>query len=93
MLSRDATWIVPQTGRAVRAPGRRRQAAKILDALLFSVRPKRTRQLREPLAVARMLIEDEVREPGAWMPEQVVNAAPFLSRLATRGPKVDFPVG
>jgi saccharopine dehydrogenase-like NADP-dependent oxidoreductase len=43
--------------------------------------------------VARMLIDGEVREPGAWMPEQVVNVAPFLSRLATRGLKVDFPVG
>ena len=43
--------------------------------------------------VARMLIEGEVREPGAWMPEQIVNPVPFLSRLATRGLKVDFPVG
>lgn len=42
--------------------------------------------------VARMLIEGDVREPGAWMPEQIVDPVPFLSRLATRGLKVDFPV-
>ena len=59
----------------------------------FRSDPSGRGSLREPLAVARMLIEGEVREPGARMPEQVVNAAPFLSRLATRGPKVDFPVG
>jgi hypothetical protein len=40
-----------------------------------------------------MLIEGEVREPGAWMPEQIVDAAPFLSRLATGGLKVHFSVG
>jgi saccharopine dehydrogenase-like NADP-dependent oxidoreductase len=45
------------------------------------------------VGVARMLIEGEVREPGAWMPEQIVKPGPFLSRLATRGLKVDFPVG
>jgi saccharopine dehydrogenase (NAD+, L-lysine-forming) len=43
--------------------------------------------------VARILIEGEVREPGAWMPEQIVEPGPFLSRLATRGLKVDFPDG
>ena len=40
-----------------------------------------------------MLIEGEVRESGAWMPEQVVDSGPFLSRLATRGLKVEFPAG
>jgi len=43
--------------------------------------------------VARALIEGEIREPGAWMPEQVIDPAPFLSRLAVRGLKVDFPLG
>ena len=43
--------------------------------------------------VARLLIEDDVSEPGAWMPEQVVDPSPFLSRLATRGLKVEFPDG
>jgi hypothetical protein len=43
--------------------------------------------------VARMLIEGEVRDPGAWMPEQIVDPDPFLSRLAARGLKVEFPAG
>jgi saccharopine dehydrogenase (NAD+, L-lysine-forming) len=43
--------------------------------------------------VARMLIEGEVKEPGAWMPEQIVDPVPFLSRLSTRGLNVDFPIG
>jgi len=42
--------------------------------------------------VARMLIEGEVREPGAWMPEQIIDPGPFLSRLAARGLKVEFPL-
>ncbi len=42
--------------------------------------------------VARMLIEGEVREPGAWMPEQIIDPDPFLSRLAARGLKVEFPL-
>jgi hypothetical protein len=41
--------------------------------------------------VARLLIEGEVAEPGAWMPEQVVDPGPFLSRLAARGLRVEFP--
>ena len=41
--------------------------------------------------VARLLIEADVVQPGAWMPEQIVDPGPFLSRLATRGLKVDFP--
>jgi saccharopine dehydrogenase-like NADP-dependent oxidoreductase len=44
-------------------------------------------------AVARSLIEGEVAEPGAWMPEQIVDPGPFLSRLATAGLRVDFPDG
>lgn len=35
--------------------------------------------------VARALLDGEVAEPGAWMPEQVVNPGPFFSRLAARG--------
>jgi saccharopine dehydrogenase-like NADP-dependent oxidoreductase len=42
--------------------------------------------------VAQLLIEGKV-EPGAWMPEQVVDPGPFLSRLASRGLKVEFPDG
>jgi saccharopine dehydrogenase-like NADP-dependent oxidoreductase len=41
--------------------------------------------------VARLLIEQELAEPGAWMPEQVAKPAPFLSRLAMRGLNVHFP--
>jgi len=43
--------------------------------------------------VARLLIEGEIVEPGAWMPEQIVNPGPFLSRLANRGLRVEFSVG
>ena len=42
--------------------------------------------------VARTLIGDGVRDAGAWMPEQVIDPVPFLSRLAARGLKVDFPL-
>jgi hypothetical protein len=42
--------------------------------------------------VARALIEGEIKEPGAWMPEQVINPGPFLSRLAAHGLKVEWPV-
>jgi len=41
--------------------------------------------------VARVLIEGEVKEAGAWMPEQIVDPDLFLSRLAGRGLKVEFP--
>ena len=41
--------------------------------------------------VARLLIDGDVAEPGAWMPEQVVDPGPFLSRLAARGLRVEFP--
>ena len=40
--------------------------------------------------MARLLIDRELAEPGAWMPEQVVNPVAVLSRLAARGLKVDF---
>jgi saccharopine dehydrogenase-like NADP-dependent oxidoreductase len=43
-------------------------------------------------SVARMLIKGEVREPGAWMPEQIVDLGPFLSRLAAHELKVEFPL-
>ena len=42
--------------------------------------------------VARLLIEDKV-EPGAWMPEQIADPGPYLSRLANRGLRVEFPDG
>jgi saccharopine dehydrogenase (NAD+, L-lysine forming) len=45
------------------------------------------------LELARLLIEGELHEPGAWMPEQVVKPAPFLSRLAEHGLKVEFSGG
>jgi hypothetical protein len=41
--------------------------------------------------VARLLIENDVNNPGAWMPEQVVDPDPFLSRLVLRGLRVEFP--
>ncbi|MEQ1863945.1 MAG: saccharopine dehydrogenase NADP-binding domain-containing protein [Micropepsaceae bacterium] len=40
--------------------------------------------------VARLLIEGGIAKPGAWMPEQIVDPGPFLSRLASRGLKVEF---
>ncbi len=39
---------------------------------------------------ARLLIEGNVSEPGAWMPEQVVDPGPFFSRLASRGLRIEF---
>lgn len=36
-------------------------------------------------AVARALAEDEVRQPGIWLAEQVVLPGPFFERLAARG--------
>jgi saccharopine dehydrogenase-like NADP-dependent oxidoreductase len=38
--------------------------------------------------VVRSLLEDEVAEAGAWMPEQVIDPAPFFARLAARGLRV-----
>ena len=43
--------------------------------------------------VARLLIEGKVAKAGAWMPEQIVDPGPFLSRLANRGLRVEFPDG
>lgn len=42
--------------------------------------------------VARALIEGHLA-PGAWMPEQVIEPGPFLSRLAAGGLMVEFPAG
>ena len=42
--------------------------------------------------VARALIEGEIKEPGAWMPDQVIDPGPFLSRLAAHGLKVEWSV-
>src|SRR5215208_6341003 len=36
-------------------------------------------------AVVRALAEDEVRQPGIWLAEQVILPGPFFERLATRG--------
>ena len=41
--------------------------------------------------IARVLIEGQARDGGAWMPEQMVDPGPFLARLASRGLRVDFP--
>jgi len=38
--------------------------------------------------LARSLLNREVAEPGAWMPEQVIDPAGFFSRLAERGVNV-----
>ncbi len=43
--------------------------------------------------LVRSLLDGEVAEPGAWMPEQVVDPARFFARLAERGVKVELPVG
>jgi saccharopine dehydrogenase (NAD+, L-lysine forming) len=39
---------------------------------------------------ARLLIEGNVSEPGAWMPEQVIDPGPFFAHLASRGLRVEF---
>ena len=36
-------------------------------------------------SIVRSLMEGEVADPGAWMPEQVINPRSFFSRLAARG--------
>jgi saccharopine dehydrogenase (NAD+, L-lysine-forming) len=43
--------------------------------------------------VARLLINGDAAEPGAWMPEQIVDPSPFLSRLAAQGLRVEFSDG
>jgi saccharopine dehydrogenase-like NADP-dependent oxidoreductase len=40
--------------------------------------------------VARLLAAGQVHEAGAWMPDQVVEPAPFLAWLAARGLKVEL---
>ena len=42
-------------------------------------------------ATVRSLMEGEVSEPGAWMPEQVINPPRFFSRLAEHGLTVALP--
>ena len=42
-------------------------------------------------ATVRSLMEGEVSEPGAWMPEQVINPPVFFSRLAEHGLTVALP--
>jgi len=42
-------------------------------------------------ATVRALMEGEVSEPGAWMPEQVINPPGFFSRLAKQGLTVELP--
>jgi len=43
-------------------------------------------------AVTRSLLDGEVAEPGAWMPEQVIDPVRFFSRLAARGLQVELTV-
>lgn len=40
--------------------------------------------------VVRSLFDGEVAEPGAWMPEQVIDPGHFFSGLAARGLRVDW---
>jgi saccharopine dehydrogenase-like NADP-dependent oxidoreductase len=42
-------------------------------------------------ATVRSLMESELSEPGAWMPEQVINPPVFFSRLAEQGLTVALP--
>ena len=41
-------------------------------------------------STVRSLMEGEVSEPGAWMPEQVINPPAFFSRLAEQGLTVEL---
>jgi saccharopine dehydrogenase-like NADP-dependent oxidoreductase len=43
-------------------------------------------------AMVRLLIDGDIVKAGAWMPEQVVEPEPYLSRLASQGLKVEFPI-
>ena len=43
--------------------------------------------------LVRSLLDGEVAEPGAWMPEQVIDPARFFSRLAERGVNVALASG
>lgn len=40
--------------------------------------------------VVRLLAEGRIAQPGAWMPEQVIDPAPFLARLASAGLNVEL---
>jgi saccharopine dehydrogenase (NAD+, L-lysine-forming) len=42
-------------------------------------------------ATVRSLMEGEVSEPGAWMPEQIISPPGFFSRLAEQGLAVELP--
>jgi saccharopine dehydrogenase-like NADP-dependent oxidoreductase len=42
-------------------------------------------------ATARSLLEGQVSEPGAWMPEQVIDPPGFFARLAKHGLTVQLP--
>ena len=42
-------------------------------------------------ATVRALMEGEVSEPGAWMPEQIIDPSGFFSRLARHGLTVVLP--
>ena len=41
-------------------------------------------------ATVRALMEDEVSEPGVWMPEQVISPPGFFSRLCEQGLAVEL---
>ena len=43
-------------------------------------------------ALVRSLASGEVAQPGAWMPEQVIEPGPFLDRLALAGLRVEFAI-
>jgi saccharopine dehydrogenase (NAD+, L-lysine forming) len=42
------------------------------------------------IGVLRPLLDGEVTEPGAWMPEQVIDPEPFFRRLAAAGLHVEM---
>ena len=66
-------------------------AARIHGMQRCSVRTQADAAAAGAAGVARALIEGDIREPGAWMPEQVIDPGPFLSRLAVHGLKVEWP--
>jgi saccharopine dehydrogenase (NAD+, L-lysine forming) len=41
-------------------------------------------------ALVRSLASGEITQPGAWMPEQVIEPGPFLDRLTLAGLRVEF---
>jgi len=43
--------------------------------------------------VVRALVEGEVAQPGAWMPEQVIDPPGYFSHLASRGLLVEMDDG